>query len=106
MHESTAPITPSNHTNGNVLRIPAYFSFREIPCSITAMIGILIIAVILQGISRKEKYAGIRSTLPFVWLLGVIGAVLSCISGFLLSQTDDYDQKIAGWHQWLAITTT
>jgi uncharacterized membrane protein len=73
------------------------------PVFVHLPIGILVLGVILQWMSGKSKFAGLKSALPVVWLLGMIGAIISCITGLMLSGIDDYDQKLVGWHQWLAI---
>lgn len=36
---------------------------------------------------------------------GMIGAVVSCISGYLLSQSGDYDAQLVSRHQWFGIST-
>ena len=37
-------------------------------------------------------------------LFGALAAILSCITGLLLSASDDYDKNLAGWHQWMGIS--
>jgi uncharacterized membrane protein len=67
-------------------------------------IGILLIAVIFQFLSAKEKYTTLQSAVRITLLLGMISAIASCISGYLLSQADDYDATLVGRHQWLGIS--
>lgn len=37
--------------------------------------------------------------------MGVIAAFLSCITGWILSLTDDYDKRLVSWHMWMGIAT-
>jgi hypothetical protein len=39
-------------------------------------------------------------------LTGLISAVLSCITGFLLFRSGDYDASLVSWHMWMAVTLT
>ena len=47
-----------------------------------------------------------RASVPFVYLLGGLGAVFSSITGYLLSQSGDYDVDMVGIHQWLGISVS
>lgn len=38
----------------------------------------------------------------FFW--GMISAVASCISGYFLSLSGDYDEQLVNWHQWVGIS--
>lgn len=37
-------------------------------------------------------------------LLGMISAIISCITGYVLSQTGDYDEGMVNLHQWMGIS--
>jgi uncharacterized membrane protein len=74
------------------------------PLLVHLPIGILLIGILLQWFSRKEKYAVFRHAVPVVLLFGMIAAILSCITGYLLSVSDDYDKTMVGWHQWMGIS--
>jgi uncharacterized membrane protein len=68
-------------------------------------IGILIYAYLHLGfdlfILKKKKAVDIT----FALAIGVTTAVLSCISGYLLSENGDYGGDILDWHKWLGIGT-
>jgi uncharacterized membrane protein len=73
------------------------------PVLVHLPIGILILGVLFHLLSAIKSYAFLRTAVPLIYLLGAIGAIVSCISGYLLSQTSDYDAKLVGLHQWFGI---
>jgi uncharacterized membrane protein/mono/diheme cytochrome c family protein len=75
------------------------------PVLVHLPIGILLLTAIFQFLLRKEKYKSLHSAIGISLFLGMLSAVASCISGFMLSQTGDYDEQIVSRHQWLGIAT-
>lgn len=75
------------------------------PVIVHLPIGILLIALFLQWLSSRESYSSYAAVVPVVLLIGVIAAFVSCITGWLLSLTDDYDHDLVGWHMWMGIST-
>ncbi len=73
------------------------------PLLVHLPIGILLIALLLQWLSRKEKYKTLQSAVPITLLCGTISALLSCITGYVLSTTDDYDKTLVTWHMWMGM---
>jgi uncharacterized membrane protein/mono/diheme cytochrome c family protein len=73
------------------------------PLLVHLPIGILLIALLLQWLSYKEKYKLLQHAVPIVLLFGAISALVSCITGYLLSISDDYDKSLVSWHQWMGI---
>ena len=76
------------------------------PLLVHLPIGILLVALLLQWFSRKKKYEVFQHAVPVILLTGAIMGLFSCITGYLLSITDDYDKDIASWHMWMGIATT
>ena len=74
------------------------------PLLVHLPIGILLIALLLQWLSGKEKYKALKPALPVTLLSGVIAAAFSCITGLLLSFSDDYDKTLVNWHLWMALS--
>jgi len=66
-------------------------------------IGFLLIGLLLQFLSSKGKYASLKPAIPIVLLWGTIAALASCITGYLLSISDDYDKDLVSWHMWMGI---
>lgn len=73
------------------------------PLLVHLPIGILLVALLMQWLSSKPKYASLKQAVPIVLLWGSITALISCITGYLLSISDDYDQSLVNWHMWLSI---
>ncbi len=86
-----------------LLSIPEFVGHFH-PLLVHLPIGILLTGLFLHWLSHKEKYIVVQESVPVVLLCGAIAAVLSCITGYVLSNADDYDKTIAGWHQWMGIS--
>jgi uncharacterized membrane protein len=89
-----------------VLLSVSEFIGRFHPVLVHLPIGILLLALLLQQLSRKEKYAVAPGALKIVWLAGIASALLSCITGFLLSNNGDYDGTTVALHMWGGIAVT
>ncbi len=73
------------------------------PLLVHLPIGILMVALLLQWLSQREKYAPVKQAIPIVLLWGCVTALISCITGYFLSISDDYDKSLVNWHMWMAI---
>lgn len=77
------------------------------PVLVHLPIGILLLAALLHWLSRSAKYQAVRPATGIALLAGLISAVVSCITGYLLANgSGEYDAAITGRHQWLGIGTT
>jgi uncharacterized membrane protein/mono/diheme cytochrome c family protein len=79
------------------------FIGRFHPLLVHLPIGILLLAGVFQLLSRKSKFNFLKPVLPMLFFWGMISAILSCITGFLLSQGDGYDEQLINRHQWMGI---
>ena len=75
------------------------------PVLVHLPIGILLLAGLFQLLALKPKYASLHGAINIALFWGMISAVLSCISGYLLSQSGDYDEELVNTHKWFAIAT-
>jgi uncharacterized membrane protein/mono/diheme cytochrome c family protein len=75
------------------------------PVLVHLPIGILLVAVLFYFLSKKEKFKSLHVAVGISLFLGMISAIASSISGYLLSATDDYDEQMIFQHQWLGIAT-
>src|SRR6478672_7999194 len=75
------------------------------PALVHLPIGILLIGLLIQWLARKEKYSAMKAAVPLVLLCGAITALFSCLTGYILSTTDDYDKTLVTWHMWMGIGT-
>jgi uncharacterized membrane protein len=82
------------------------FIGRLHPLLVHLPIGILLLAILLEALSMRRDYAGLKQAADLSLLLGMCSAVLSCCTGWLLSRTGDYDPGLVVVHQWLAISLT
>ncbi|WP_301924092.1 c-type cytochrome domain-containing protein [Ferruginibacter sp.] len=73
------------------------------PLLVHLPLGILLIALLLQWMSRKSKYVSLIPAIPVILLAGSCTAFASCITGYLLSISDDYDKSLVSWHMWMGI---
>lgn len=86
----------------------AFFTFlgRLHPVLVHLPIGIILLALLLEFLSGRPKYAGMKPAADLALGLGVLFAILSCCTGLLLSHSGDYDQGLVNIHMWLAIGLT
>jgi uncharacterized membrane protein len=82
-----------------IIEVIAHFH----PVLVHLPIGILLLAILFHGLSSKEKYAALAPAIPIAYLVGSITAILSCITGYLLSGTGEYDETTLNLHQWMGI---
>ena len=75
------------------------------PALVHLPIGILLLASLFQLLALKPKYASLHAATSIALFWGMISAILSCISGYLLSQSGDYDEELVDTHKWFAIAT-
>jgi len=73
------------------------------PLLVHLPIGILTIALSLQRLSNKAKFASTKQIVPMLLLGGSITALISCITGYFLSISNHYNQLLVNWHMWMAI---
>ncbi len=79
------------------------FIGRFHPVLVHLPIGVLIVALLLQSLFFINKYNISGQVLKIVWLLGALCAVISCITGYLLFISGEYDENISGIHLWMGI---
>ncbi len=74
------------------------------PVLVHLPIGILLLACLIIWQSRKDKYAHLQPAIHLILLIGMISAIVSCITGYILSGTGDYEEGLVGLHQWMGIS--
>ena len=67
-------------------------------------IGILLLACVFQWLERKPKFSSLRVATAIAFTIGMIFAILSAITGYLLSLSGDYDEQLVSTHQWFGIS--
>lgn len=73
------------------------------PVLVHLPIGILLLALLFEALSRRERWRSLQPAMPFILLLGAVAATFSCFTGWLLSQSGEYEGDLVNRHQWLGI---
>lgn len=74
------------------------------PVIVHLPIGIMILGVVLQWVSRKDAKAQFHTAISISFLLGTLSALLACLTGYLLSISDDYGEGVVDWHFWMGLS--
>lgn len=74
------------------------------PLLVHLPIGILLMACFLQLLAMREKYSQLAHAVSITLFWGMISAIASCITGYLLSGSGDYDPILVSKHQWFGIS--
>lgn len=77
------------------------FLGRFHPVLVHLPIGILLIAAVFYVLSLREQYKSLQQATTVALLLGMMSAVGSCISGYLLSISGDYEADMVSTHKWM-----
>lgn len=75
------------------------------PVLVHLPIGILLLACLFQWLLLRPRWAVLKPAIPVMFFWGMLGAVFSCITGYMLSLSGDYDAEITSRHQWMGIFT-
>ena len=73
------------------------------PLLVHLPIGILVLGILVAFISRFERWETLQPFLPFILFWGALSAVASCITGYVLSWSGDYNADLLEKHQWTGI---
>jgi mono/diheme cytochrome c family protein/uncharacterized membrane protein len=73
------------------------------PLFVHLPVGILLLALLLQWLFRKEQSVLSHRMMKVIWSAGILSALLSCITGYLLSSQAGYDENTIVLHMWMGI---
>jgi uncharacterized membrane protein len=76
------------------------------PLLVHLPIGVFILALIMEFMIRIPRFAAIGNAIKFIMLIGIISAILSLITGYLLSLEESNNESGVDLHKWIAIATT
>lgn len=82
-----------------------FFLGRLHPLLVHLPIGMLMLAFVFEVLSRFRKYRALRIAVVPTLLFGGFGAVIACITGFILSREGGYDDELLTYHQITGIAT-
>ncbi len=74
------------------------------PLLVHLPIGILLFAALLRLFLKQAKLDSINNAITIALFWGTIGAIGSVITGYLLSQSGEYDESLISSHQWFGIS--
>ena len=81
------------------------FIGRFHPVFVHLPIGILLFVAVLFFLSKKQKFANLSAAIAPGLAIGTLFAMVSCVTGYLLSISDTYNEAAIFKHQWLGIAT-
>lgn len=73
------------------------------PLVVHLPIGFLLLAVILEILSWRGRFARLRHAVPVVLVIGASSAIVAVLAGHLLGTTGGYSGATVDWHRWLGI---
>lgn len=79
------------------------FLGRFHPALVHLPIGILLLAALLETLTRRPRFASYDKALPVVLLAGAWSAILAAVAGLYLSQGGGYDAGTLAWHKRLGV---
>ncbi len=82
------------------------FFGRFHPLVVHFPIGFLFFAFILEVLAQYQKKTLLKSSVPLALFLGFLSALVSCVLGYMLSLSGDYNSDALDKHFWFGIGTT
>ncbi len=73
------------------------------PMLVHMPIGILVLAIAFELLPSGKKFKSLKRSINAILLIGAVTAIFSCITGYMLSQSGEYESPLLGWHQWMGI---
>lgn len=87
-----------------LISLPEFIG-RLHPLLVHLPIGILLLACFFQWLILHSRYAFLKPAIPAMLFWGMLSAIASCISGYLLASGGDYEGELVQRHQWMGIYT-
>lgn len=79
------------------------FIGRFHPLLVHMPIGLLLLAFLMEFLSRRKRFADLKPAVSFTLFLGAVSAVFAVSAGLLLAASGDYGGDDLWWHKWLGI---
>jgi uncharacterized membrane protein len=73
------------------------------PLLVHLPIGILMILILFEFLAGKERFAVLKPAVVISSFWAMLFAILSCIAGYMLSQSGEYDEETLQLHKWMGI---
>ena len=78
------------------------------PLIVHLPVGMLVLAFILEIVSRKKRLNYLKKAIPFVLQITIASALLAWLTGWIMPKEGAFDEQLVRWHFWssLAMTVT
>jgi uncharacterized membrane protein len=76
------------------------------PVFVHLPIGIFVLVIVMDGLTRFDKFAYLSASIRLILGIGILSAILSLVTGYTLSLEGSNNQDLVDNHQWTAIGTT
>jgi uncharacterized membrane protein len=76
------------------------------PVLVHLPIGIFVLVIVMDGLTKFEKFSYLSASIRLILGLGIVSAILSLVTGYTLSLEGSNNQDLVDTHQWTAIGTT
>ena len=79
------------------------------PLLVHLPIGFLLLAILIDLLAYRSAFVQYRAAVPMTLFLGFVAALLSCVTGYLLASSGDYDFSSLQTHQqagWIVAGTS
>lgn len=73
------------------------------PLLVHLPLGILFFALMLEMLTRKERFSALGPAVLPVWVIGAVAAVLSCLTGWLQAGSGNYEAVLLDRHRWAGV---
>lgn len=73
------------------------------PLLVHLPLGILLFALMLEGLARRERFGALAPAALPVWVIGALAAVLSCLTGWMQADNGDYAADLLDRHRWAGV---
>ncbi|MEM6697933.1 MAG: c-type cytochrome domain-containing protein [Bacteroidota bacterium] len=81
----------------------AQFVGRFHPVFVHLPIGTLLVAILFDWLSNRKRFDNLSASVNLLYFLGGITAIFSCITGYLLSTSGEYEGATLDQHMWMGI---
>ncbi|WKN32837.1 hypothetical protein PZB74_05700 [Porifericola rhodea] len=79
------------------------FFGRFHPIILHLPIGFLLIAFVLELMSRIKRFEAYKAAVGLILFLGAVSAIVAAVLGYMLAQGGGYGDELLSLHQWLGI---
>jgi len=79
------------------------FLGRFHPLLVHLPIGFLILLVVLETLARNHRFCGANASATYILVLLVPSALVTGVTGWMLSGSGEYDGRILQVHRWLGV---